>query len=150
MLELHTGCNCLAGLCVTAQWPVLRYLRLMAAQFTRSHADKAEETIIGVTHFIYSLTLSFIISSSASPCPRIFPSLGHSASLSLYPVPPLRQPTNGLPHWGHIMATLICVAGRKEGMFNGLFRFYLLREPCYMLMDSATVAWPSASPPLLT
>lgn len=98
MLELHTGCNCFAGLCVTAQWPVLRYLRLMAAQFTRSHADKAEETIIGVTHFIYSLTLSFIISSSASPCPRIFPSLGHSASLSLYPVPPLRQPTNGLPH----------------------------------------------------
>lgn len=33
-------------------------------------------------------------------------------------------------------------------MFNGLFWFYVLREPCYMLMDSATVAWPSASPPL--
>lgn len=148
----HTVCKCLAGLCVTVQWPALRYLRLMTAKFTRSHADTAEGTIIGVTHFIYSLTPTFILSSSASPCPHIFPSLGHSASLSLYPTPApaLRQPTNGPPHWGRRGHSNLW-AGRKEEMFNGLFTFYLLREPCYMLMDSAAVAWPpSASTPLPT
>lgn len=47
-----------------------------------------EGTIIGVAHFIYSLTLSFIFPSSASPCPHISPSLGHSASLTLFRSPP--------------------------------------------------------------
>lgn len=104
-----------------------------------------EGTIIGVAHFIYSLTLSFIFPSSASPCPHISPSLGHSASLTLFRSPP-PHPTNGLPHCGRNVTTLICVAGRKEGMFNGFFSFYLLREPCYVLMDSAAAAWPSTLP----
>lgn len=59
--------------------------------------------------------------------------------LPLSPIPP-PNPTNGLPHCGRNVTTLICVAGREEGMFNGFFSFYLLREPCYVLMDSAAAA----------
>lgn len=95
------------------------------------------------TSFAPSLSLS----SSPPPPHLALASSPLLASPSLPLIPPLGQPPNGRPHWGHIMATLICVAGRTEEMFNGLFGFYLLREPCYMLMDSATVAWPSALPP---
>lgn len=139
--------NCLAGLGVTVQWPVLRYLRLMTAQFTGSHADAASKRgRSSASHT--SFTPSRSLSSSPPPPHLALTSPPLLATLpplpSSTPLPP--NPTNGLPHCGRNVTTLICVAGRKEGMFNGFFSFYLLREPCYVLMDSAAAAWPSTLP----
>lgn len=94
----------------------------MTAQFTGSHADAASKR--GRSSALHtSFTPSRSLSSSPPPPHLALTSPPLLATPPPLPssAPPPPNPTNGLPHCGRNVTTLICVAGRKEGDVQWLF-----------------------------